>query len=292
MTTLLANDVLARVERMRLTPSRRFTNRSRGEHSAGRGGSSTDFADYRNYVEGDDVRFVDWNIFARVNRPYLKQYHQEEELHVVLMVDASASMGFEGKLICAGALAAALGVMGLMGNERVSCRILNAGAGRDGGLVPGTGRARIRSLFGVLERIEPGGDTPVERGIEDVLRVHRGRGMAVILSDFLTFGDPARAFNLLYSAGLEPYGLQVLGPTDRDPALGGDARLVDAETGETLDVTADGDLVELYQTYRAEHESRLATLCRARGGRFLSVPSTESIEQVLFDSLPRAGWVR
>ncbi len=84
LTTLLDNDVLARVERLRLNPTRRQTNRSRGEHLSGKGGASTEFVDYRDYSPGDDVRYVDWNIFSRLNRPYMKQYRHEEEMHVVV----------------------------------------------------------------------------------------------------------------------------------------------------------------------------------------------------------------
>ena len=80
---------------MRLLPMRRMTNRSRGEHLAGKGGTSTEFNDYRDYSAGDDMRYVDWNIFSRLNRPYVKQYRHEEEMHVVILVDASATVLFE-----------------------------------------------------------------------------------------------------------------------------------------------------------------------------------------------------
>ena len=89
LTTLFDNSTLNQIERMRLRPNRRLTNRARGEHLSGKGGSSTDFADFRDYVAGDDLRYVDWNIFARLRRPYIKQFQHEEEIHVVLLVDAS-----------------------------------------------------------------------------------------------------------------------------------------------------------------------------------------------------------
>ena len=107
ITSLLTNQELDRLGRLRLNATRRFTNRARGEHLAAKGGTSTEFCDFRDYSPGDDARFVDWNIFARINRPYLKQYHMEEEMHVVLLVDASTSMEFEGKLDLARRLAAA-----------------------------------------------------------------------------------------------------------------------------------------------------------------------------------------
>ena len=84
VTRLFGNDVLSRVERLRISPLERRTNRTRGEHLHGKGGSSTEFTDFRDYVAGDDVRFVDWNIFSRLNRPYLKLYKHEEEMQVVI----------------------------------------------------------------------------------------------------------------------------------------------------------------------------------------------------------------
>jgi len=112
LTSLLTNRDLDRLARLRLKVSRRFTNRGRGEHLGVKGGTSTEFCDYRDYAPGDDVRFVDWNIFARIQRPYLKQFHQEEELHVALHIDATRSMLFEDKLPLAPRFAAALGVLG------------------------------------------------------------------------------------------------------------------------------------------------------------------------------------
>src|SRR6185436_1855184 len=126
ITTLLTNRDLDRLARLRLNAARRFTNRARGEHLAAKGGTSTEFCDFRDYSPGDDVRFVDWNIFARINRPYLKQFHMEEEMHIVLLVDASASMLYEGKFALARQLAAAFGVIGLRGSEKVSVGVLGS----------------------------------------------------------------------------------------------------------------------------------------------------------------------
>src|SRR6187397_3257950 len=124
ITSLLTNQDLDRLARLRLNANRRFTNRARGEHLAAKGGTSTEFCDFRDYSPGDDVRFVDWNIFARIERPYLKQFHHEEELHVAIIIDASRSMAFEGKLELARRIAASFGVIGLRGQEKVSVTVL------------------------------------------------------------------------------------------------------------------------------------------------------------------------
>ena len=288
----MPNDVLARVERMRLNPVRRQTNRMRGEHLSSKGGTSIEFADYRDYVEGDDIRYVDWNIFSRLNHPYLKLFAHEEEMHVVILLDASQSMLFEDKFDLARQAAAALGVMGLMNVERVS--VYSCASQQDAPVIlpPTTGRASLQRFLKFLEGLEGGGAFPVEQAIEEVLKRHRGRGVAVVLSDFLTFGDVTRGFNLLHNAGLEIYGLQILGPTELDPELAGDLRFIDSETEQTLDVSSVGELLGIYHEHRLALETHLSAECRKRSGRFLSVSSDEPIKSLLFDHLLRRGWIQ
>lgn len=291
VTTLLDNDLLARVERLRLQPSRRFTNRSRGEQLAGKGGSSIDFADYRDYAAGDDLRYVDWNIFARLRRPYLKVYRREEELHLALLVDGSASMGFEGKFERARSLAAAFGLMGLLGGHPVSVYAA-APAGGLAVLPPLRSRAGRRGLLRFLEGLGSGGREPLERTLEAVCARHRGRGMLAIFSDFLTQDDLVASFNRVFSAGLEILSVQLLGPAEIDPLLSGDLRLVDAETQERLDVTSAGDLLAIYQEQRRAWAEHLEQLCRRRGGRFITLDAQAPLEAVLLDSLRRRGWLK
>ncbi|SFH67581.1 DUF58 domain-containing protein [Planctomicrobium piriforme] len=292
LTALLPNDVLSRVERMRLSPQRRRTNRMRGEHLSGKGGTSIEFSDYRDYSPGDDMRYVDWNIFSRLNQPYLKLYAHEEELHVPILLDCSASMGFEGKFELARQLAAALGVMGLMSVERVSVFPCGRAASNGASLKPCSGRASLKRFFQFLEQLQPGGEIAIEQSIEAVLKQHRGKGIAIVISDFLTFGDVSRSFNLLHGAGLEVYGLQILGPMERNPELAGDLRFIDAETQQSLDVSSVGDLLGLYHQHRQGLEDHLADACRKRAGRFLSLTSTDPLPELLFDKLVRRGWVK
>ena len=292
LTTLLDNQALTRLERLRLQPNRRKTNRTQGEHASGKGGSSTEFADYRNYVPGDDVRFVDWNIFARLNRPYMKLYQYEEVMHVAILVDASNSMKFENKFERARQLAAAMGVTALMGVERVSAYVVGASGEPPRVMPPSSGRASMRRLFDFFERAECGGDAPIDGAVEAMLRRHRGRGKAIVISDFLTPASRARPFNLLYSAGLEIFALQVLGPTEIDPELTGDLRLVDSENGTTVDVSSIDELHGIYHEHREQLQEHVRRQSRTRNGRFLSISSEAPLDWVLFDLLQRQGWLK
>jgi uncharacterized protein (DUF58 family) len=291
-TSLLDNSILSRLERMRIAPRRRLTNRAHGEHLSGKGGTSIEFSDFRDYVAGDDLRFVDWNMFSRLNRPYVKQFRYEEQMCVVIIIDASTSMSFDGKFERACQLAGAFAQMGLLSLEPVSLYACGQ-SGREPTLCPPcTGRVSRARVFQFLEGLKAGGDSSIESAVEAVLRRHRGRGIAIVLSDFLTFGGLGRPFNLLFSAGLEVCAIQILSPAEIDPELTGDLRFVDSETDQTLDVSNVGELVSLYHDRRRELERELDEHCRRRRGRFLTTRSDDPIEGLLFDRLRRQGWLR
>jgi uncharacterized protein (DUF58 family) len=292
MTTLFENATLARLERLSLAPHRRLTNRSRGEHLAGKGGTSTEFHDYRDYSAGDDVRYVDWNIFARIQRPYLKLYRFEEELHVVTIIDGSSSMRFGQKLERARQLAAALSMMALLRQEKVSLYSCGQNGTAPRQFKPCTGRSNLRKLLRFVESLDSGGDETIDSAVTQVLKYHHGRGIAIVLSDFLTFGDMDTAFNRLFSAGLEVFAIQLLAPEELEPELAGDWRFVDCETSQTLDISSAGDLLDLYHEHLAALQASLDQSCQQRRGRFISVNSQDSLETIVFDSLRRKGWVR
>jgi uncharacterized protein (DUF58 family) len=291
-TTLLDNSILGRLERMRIASRRRLTNRAHGEHLSGKGGTSIEFSDFRDYVAGDDLRFVDWNIFSRLNRPYVKQYRYEEQMCIVIIIDASASMAFDGKFQRACQLAGAFALMGLFSLEPVSIYACGPSGSEPALCPPCTGRVNRGRVFTFLEGLKASGDSSIESAVEAVLRRHRGRGMAIVLSDFLTFGALGRPFNLLFSAGLEVCAIQILSPAEIDPELTGDLRFVDSETDQTLDISNVGELLSVYHDRRRELERELDEHCRRRRGRFLSTRSDDPIEWLLFDRLRRQGWVR
>jgi len=292
LTRLLPNKVLNRIERMRINPLCNFTNKHRGDRLSGRGGNSMDFSDYRDYSPGDDLRFVDWNIFARLQRPYLKLFRVEEEMHVVIIIDASSSMLFDGKLDFAKQLAAAFGVMGLYGNERVSLYSISGEEGELSRFPATSGKTQRSKLLRFIEDLQGGGVTPFETGIDNVMKYHRGKGSVILLSDFLTFGNMKRGMNSLFSSGLELHAIQILSPAEIDPELNGDARFVDSETGLNLDVTAGGDLISIYHEHRESFQEELLKMCKQRSGRFISISSAMSIEEILYSNLLRAGWIK
>lgn len=292
VTSLFPNTLLARAERLRLMPHRRRTNRTQGEHHTGKGGTSTEFSDYRDYVEGDDVRFIDWNIFSRLNEPYLKLYQHEEEMRVVCIIDASDSMNFEGKFDLARQLAAVFSTVALASREKASAYVCGREDQPPVALPACTGRASRGKVLKFYEGLSAGGTMPMERAIDEALKRHTGKGIAVLLSDFLTFGSVEASLNRLHASGLEPFGVQILSPSELDPEIEEDVRFVDMEYQQTLDVSAMKDLLAMYHEQRWMLEQRLSSACRQRGGRFVSVGSDEPVERIVIDRLIRGGWLR
>ena len=182
--------------------------------------------------------------------------------------------------------------MGLMNVEKVSVHVCQH-AGKTPVLFPPcTGRNKLKSLLEFLERIPVGGESPIEDAVDLVLKHHRGRGVAVVLSDFLTFGELERPLNRLFSAGLEVFALQILAPEELQPEVTGDLRFVDTETQQTLDISSAGDLLGIYHEHLSALQDQLASGCRQRSGRYQCINSETPIETVLFDTLRRQGWIR
>ncbi len=289
---VLSANLVGALLRLRLNPRGRRTARGRGERLAGRGGASTDLADYRDYSEGDDLRAIDWNAFARLQRPYLRLYRLEEDRHLVVLVDASASMAEAGKLERARELAAALGAVGLASGDRVSLWCFGD-AGDPRRQPPLRGLAMLPRWLAACAAIVPstGGEkalTPPE-AVGRLLARHVGRGACVLLSDFTHEGAPEPALTRLHAAGLDPLAIQVLAAAEVDPDPAADLRLVDAETGAELDVSIAGAL-PAYLAGLDHLRRRLAGACQARGGRFAAVTAEEPLAPLLTDRLRRQGW--
>lgn len=257
-----------------------------GERRSPRAARSPEFADFRPYVSGDDFRQIDWRAFARLDRLMLRLYVAEEEacLNVVLDSSGSMRMGEPAKWAAARRLAAALAWLGLLAMDRVQVGLLEGAhlpplRGRDGG-------ARVWSF---LAGREPGG----EAGPADLAGLRWLRaGLTVVVSDFLAEAESwAATLAGLRRRRQEPVLWQVLAPDEERPALAGDLKLVDEESGRARELTITPGLVGEYLRALAGHRGRLQAAATAAGGRFLHVASDEPLDRVMLAGL-RAGVVR
>lgn len=258
-----------------------------GERRSPRHARSAEFADFRPYASGDDLRQVDWRAFARFDRLMLRLYVAEEEAALNVVVDASESMaaGTPGKWVAARRLAGAVALLGLAGMDRVAIGVLDRSGAHSPHLRRGAGTGR---LLGLLDAVHPAGVAgPVEL---EGLRWLRP-GLTVVISDFLVEDRWASALAALRVAGQEPVLWQVLAPDEEHPQLRGDQRLLEAESGRARELTVTPRVVQDYRQALAAHRDGLRAQARAAGGRFLHTLSSDDLERSMVAAM-RAGVVR
>jgi len=289
--SLLEPRFLRQLESLQLVSRRIFAGRLRGERRSKRKGSSIEFAEYREYSPGDDLRYLDWNAYARLDRLFLKQFMEEEDLSIYLLLDCSASMGFgaPSKLDWARRFAAALGYIGLTTFDRVGTTAIGDNALSP--LRPVRGRAQAIALFEWLERLEPAGRTGLFESLRRFTLRTRQPGLAIVCSDFLD-PDWRRGLLTLVHRKFDLLCVQVLDPTEVNPALAGDLKLVDSETGETREITVTGALLRTYKRRLAAFQADLHAFGNRYGARVLGVTTDQPVETVVLKTLRRAGVVR
>jgi uncharacterized protein (DUF58 family) len=260
---LLSPDFLVQLERLALVSRRTFRGRVKGERRSPRRGSSVEFADYRPYGVGDDLRYVDWNVYARLDRLYLKLFVDEEDLCLHLLLDASSSMGFgaPSKLAYGARLAAGLGFVGLLNLERVGVGILRERLAE--GWSPSRGRGQVLPLMDFLSRLEPGGRTSLSEGLSFYAGRASEAGLAVMISDLMDPRGYERGLKALLERRFDVHVIHLLTPEEMDPDFGGDLRLVDAESGETRDITVDGEALVAYRQRVRDYLERAEAFCRS-----------------------------
>ncbi len=250
-------------------------------------GQSVEFADYRDYALGDDLRQLDWNVFARLEKLFVKLFVEEEDVTITFLLDASPSMAFgrPEKLLFAKRAAAALGYIALAGEDRVVVTALTGrSARRQGGL---RGSGRVFRLLGNLSSIRPAeGPTDLVASVRHAAAMLSGRGVIVLLSDLLDPGAD-RVIRELAATGSELIILHVLSPEELDPQLEGDLRLVDAETGEGVDVTVDLAAIDAYKARLAAWQEGFANLAAKRRASYVPVPSDLPLADLVFAELRR-----
>ena len=250
-------------------------------------GQSVEFADYRDYTLGDDLRQLDWNVFARLERLFVKLFVEEEDVTITFILDGSASMdtGRPTKLLFAKRAAAALGYIGLASEDRVVVTALVGRTARRQVSLRGSGRA-LRLLAGLSAVGASSGPTDLVAAARHAGAQLRGRGIVVLISDLL---DPSaeRVIRDLAGTKSELIVLHVLSPDELDPKIEGDLRLVDIETGDGVDVTADLTTIDRYKARLAEWQAGLSDLATRRQATYVPLSTDTPIAELVFAELRR-----
>ncbi|HEX3052600.1 MAG TPA: DUF58 domain-containing protein [Aggregatilineaceae bacterium] len=294
---LFDEKTLRKLDRLTLVANRIRSGAIKGERRSSKRGTSIEFADYRNYVRGDDLRRVDWNIYARLQRPFIKLLEDEEDLAVYLLLDSSASMDWpragehaQHKFLYARRLLAGLAYIALGTNDRVVVRAFRQdGSVRWG---PLRGRAQMLNLLTWLEKLYTRGPVNLNQALRDWAISTTRTGLVVVISDLMSpegFEDGLKA---LQGRGHEVAVIQVLSPDEVHPQIVGDLQLVDIETGIPQDVTVDAEMLKLYDQRLQAWQADIGTYCTRRGIHFLSVETNTPWEQLILSELRRISVVR
>ena len=282
---LFSSGFLAQLERLSLASKRTFRGRVRGERKSPRKGISVEFCDYRPYGVGDDLRYVDWNIYGRLDRLYLKLFVDEEDLCLHLLLDASASMDYGDpvKFDYGARLAAALGFVGLVNLERVGAGIVRERVAE--GWPATRGRNQFLPLVEFLLRLRPGGVTGLNEGLTSYARRVRDPGLAVVISDLMDPSGYESGVRALLERRFDVHMIHVLAPAELDPTFGGDLRLLDAETGEVRELTLDGESLRQYRKRLRRFLDQAEAFCRANEVIYYRVATDTPVEEVVLRQL-------
>jgi uncharacterized protein (DUF58 family) len=285
--TVFDEAFLRQLERLLLLMRSPVRGGLKGGRRSVKRGQSVEFADYRDYALGDDLRQLDWNVYARLERLFVKLFIEEEDVTVTLLIDASASMasGRPEKLLFAKRAAAALGYIGLASEDRVAVTALSGRVARRRAALRGSGR--VFRLLADLSAIDVAdGPTDLVVAARHAAAQLHGRGVVVLLSDLL---DPSadKVIRELAATGSELIVLHILSPDELDPALEGDLRLVDTETGEKVDITADLATIDAYKERLVTWKAGFADLAAKRRASYVDLASDVNLAELMFAELRR-----
>ena len=289
---LLPPESLAHLERLELVTRKIFRGRMKGERRSRRKGQSVEFADFRNYVPGDDLRFIDWNLYARLEKLFLKVFLEEEDLHFYALIDASRSMEFgqPNKLHFAKQLSAALGFVGLCRADRVRIETLGQSKREPSPIF--RGRHNLWNLVKYLDGIEIQDSPPLTEGVRDFCLRNSSRGILVLISDLMDKQGYQSALRYLLAQDFDVYVVQVLSPEEIDPAVTGDLKLIDCEDADEAEITVSRPLLNHYKQNLTDFVNEARNYCSRRGIHYVLTNTNISVEHFISSYLRQRGLVR
>lgn len=289
---MLSPEFLNKLDQLHIHCQKPFRGRFRGDRRSLNRGTGVEFADYRLYQHGDDLRYLDWNIYARLEKLFIKLFQADEELPVSILLDTSQSMQFgePAKLFYAKQLAAALGYISLANSDRVALYTL---ADRLTTALPSTyGKSQFARLQKVLMTVEAYGTTNLTECLKHLATHQRHAGVVIILSDFLDSAGYTAGINSLLGRGFALTLIHVQCQAEIEPPPTGEWRLEDVETGETKEITINEETITHYQNRQKEFCENLQSYCTKQGVGYIRIHTDIDYESVIMNTMPRAGFIQ
>lgn len=289
---ILTPELLAQLERLELVTRKIFRGRMKGERRSKRKGQSVEFADFRNYVAGDDLRLLDWNLYARLDKLIIKLFMEEEDLHFYTLIDASMSMDFgtPTKLEYAKQLAAALGFIGLVRGDRVRIETIGQPASYRGPVL--RGRSNVWRMIKQLDEMAPGENTSLAAGVKNFCIRNPGKGIVLLISDLMDKEGYETALRYFVSNEMDCYVIHLLSQEELQPDVKGDLKLVDCEDADEAEVTISAPLLARYQQTLAAFTRGAQDFCTRRGIHYMLANNQLPVADLVGQHLRRRGLVR
>jgi len=292
---LLTPELIAKLDPLDLTSKRVFFGKLKGERRSKKRGQSVEFADHRPYSTGDDIRHIDWNIYARLDQIFMKLFLEEEDLSLQLVIDCSASAdcGEPSKFLFMQKACMALGYVGLVNLNRVGAVAMGEGPG---GIVSSVrdlrGRRRVHELAQWVCSLSPEGNYSFRDAAERISMTRRGKGLMLVFSDYFFKEGFEEGLRRLVGHGYDVFVIQVLSPQELEPPITGDLRLKDVEDGDQAEVTISAPLLKKYKATLAAYCGQLNAFCARREMTHMTVRSDTPIDVLVLDYLRKRGIVK
>ncbi len=285
---MLNDDMLHKLDALRLAMQSYVRGGAGGVRKSRALGDSAEFSDFREYAPGDDLRRIDWNAYARFDRLFLKLFMEEQEMHVTIILDASASMGYgePAKWAFAVDTTLMLSYLAVSGGDRVSLAVLNGEKLLRSPMY--AGRQGYMQASSFLKDIKPAGATNLTNAVTRI-PLSSGRGMCVLISDLFSEDGSEGALNSLQYRKQQAVLVQVLSKEEMEPELFGSLHLIDSEGGPNMDVTVNGELLRRYQKNLTSFISGARLYCHRHGIPYVLMRSDMDLKHDALGHFMRSG---
>ena len=292
LTDLLDPVFMSRLDTLDVLSRKILQGKLQGERRSKRRGQSVEFADHRPYVAGDDLRFVDWNVYGRLEQLFLKLFLEEQDLTVHIVADASASMSFgePSKELFIKKLTAALGYVSLVNNNRVTISFIADGVTVQ--LANMRGRNYLNNMAECLLTTDCDGFSNFDNSCRQIAAGRIGSGVMVVLSDFLFKEGYDSGLRRLIGRQYDLYAIQVLCPQELSPNLSGELKLIDIEDADAAEITVSAALSKYYKRNLTAYCNELKDFCTRRGAVYVLANSADSVESLVLNYLRRIRLLR
>jgi uncharacterized protein (DUF58 family) len=280
---------MARLDQLDVMSRKLLAGKLKGERRSKRRGQSVEFADYRNYTVGDDLRFIDWNLYARLDRLFLKLFLEEEDLALYVLADVSKSCdyGNPNKAHYIKQVAAALGYVGLVNYNRVTLAAMADGIVAETGAM--RGRRRVSQMIDFCNKLQPTGPSHLAEACRRFALQHRQKGVCVVISDFFDKGGYENGLRYVAGGKYDLFCVQVLSPQEIEPDLQGDLKLRDMEDDDAAEVSITQPLIKKYKENLNAYCLGLKDYVTRRGGTYLFTSTAVPFDTLVLNYLRERG---